>query len=497
MLRFAPLLLLCVFVRAAAPFDSDSKTDVAAVLDMARGTPGEFAADALLRVAALDSVDSSVRVKLIEEAFGRAAEAQQPFKRRSAMPQISSNVGFQQRAFAQDLDGLSLRTRAVEEMLPLDGAKARELWLRIPPLDLPASSCEDVLVFDMASYYRVLSQVAQRTFSAKEKQDGGASHLVEGRLALISSPAEVAPAAHALLESALDDARFAGALATFTAALKRISGDDHTFTFYLPDAGAAIQSLIADIQRRHGSPLPLIEAYRLYLVVNFAAARCADDDVMEGGSGSTSGMDLDARSMAAIRFYNESIRLAPLQDIRLTEVFATKKSGAAGGLRSCESGACASIARQYRALVFDANGSALPNAARASTEWQDHFDDMLTALRDWRDGEPDSTGGQAAQEFREKSMFYTGLIGLPPDTPRREKVLVALLEYLQASRDRAQTRLEWFLPVNQLISRMSLDPLGLGRLADDLRRNTDRVIAMYAQLESVAPRPASAALGLM
>ncbi len=495
--RFPLVLLLFPIALAAAPVESASKIDLEAAVDMAHGAPGEFAADALLRIAELDSLDVPRRIKLIEEAFARAAEAQQPYKRRNAMPNISSNAGFQQRAFAQNLDALSLRTRAVEEMLPLNSAKARELFLGMPPLDLPAASCEDVLVFDVSRYYEALSQVAQHAFTAKEVRNGDAFQFVQERLALISSPAEIAPAAHALANSTLDDKQFASALVTFTAALKKISRDDRSFTFYLPEAGAAIQGLIIDIQHRNASPLPLIEAYRLYLVANFGAARCADDDIMSGSNGSAPGTLLDERSAAAIRLFNESIRLAPLQPIQSTEAAAASKSGAASGLRSCESTECAAIARQYRNLIFDSMGSSLPNAARASAEWQDKFADVLAALRDWPDGGRDSSRPDSAEEFREKCAFYTDLADLPPDVPHREMALRAMLHYLQVNRDQAQTRLEWLLPLNQLIGRMGLDPRGLGRLTDDFRRSTDPVIAMYAQLEAVAPRTPSAVLALM
>jgi hypothetical protein len=135
--RFLPFLALYVAVGAAAPADSTQKASIQAALDMAHGAPGEFAADALLRIAALDALETPQRVRLIEEAFHRADEAQQPYKRRNAMPNIPSNVQFQQRAFAQDLDALSLRTRAIEEMLPLDAGRARQLFLDLPPLDLP------------------------------------------------------------------------------------------------------------------------------------------------------------------------------------------------------------------------------------------------------------------------------------------------------------------------------------------------------------------------
>jgi hypothetical protein len=487
-LRFLAFFGFCWAIAAAAPADSAQRAALQAALDMAHGAPGEFAADALLRIAALDSLDGPQRVRLIEEAFRRADEAQQPYKRRNAMPNVASNVQFQQRAFAQDLDALSLRTRAIEEMLPLDAAKARQLFLDLPPLDLPPVPCEDAMVFDVASYYQALTGVALRGFIARETRNGAAAQFVSQRMARISSPGEIAPAVQALTGAGLDDLQFAGALAAFADALKRISKDDRSFTFYLPDAGAAVQTLIADITRRRLSPLPLIEAYRVYLVSNFTAPRCADDNAAPA---------LDSRSVDAIIFFNQNLRAAPLQPIQATEAVAASKSGVATGLRSCVSQACSAIAREYRALIFNPEGSAMPNSVRDSIEWRRQVEELLAALRDWPDAAPDAAGEEAAQQFREKCAFYTDLATLPRDVRLQQTVLIAMLEYLQRSRDRARTRIEWLLSVNLLIGRMDIDPAGLGKLADEFRRSTDPVIAMYAQLEAAAPRSPSDVLALM
>jgi hypothetical protein len=490
--RLLPLFALCLALRAATPGE---KTAIEAALDMARATPGEFAADALLRIAALESLDGAQRAKLIEEAFRRADEAQQPYKRRNAMPNIASNVQFQQRAFALNLDALSLRTRAVEEMLPLNPAKARQLFLDMPPLDLPPVSCEDVMVFDISSYYQALTHVALRSFTEKEVRNGDAAQFVTRRIARISSPGEIEPAARAAAGSGLDDAQFAGAVAAFTEALKKISKDDRSFTFYLPSAGAAVQSLIAEIARRRLSPLPLIEAYRLYLVSNFTAARCADDDAMAGSAAADE--PIDSRSVEAIRFFNQSVRAAPLQPIQPTEAMARQKTGVATGLRSCAADPCASIARDFRALIFGPEGAPMANSARDSDQWHGHFEQLLKELVDWRGSSPDVTGEDAAQQFREKCAFYLELPGLTRDESLRQKAVAALLEYLEHSRNQARTRIEWLLPANLLIGRMALDPGGIGKSADLFRRSSDPVIAMYAQLEAAAPRSPAAVLALM
>src|SRR5947209_5822965 len=87
------LPLLC-FAAASAP-------GVDAVVDLARGAPGEFAADAMIRVAALDSVEKKQKIELLEDAFQRAASAQQQYKRRSAVGHLSGASAFLNRVYAQ------------------------------------------------------------------------------------------------------------------------------------------------------------------------------------------------------------------------------------------------------------------------------------------------------------------------------------------------------------------------------------------------------------
>jgi hypothetical protein len=470
--------------------------EIESAIDMAHGAPSEFAADALLRIAALDPLDSARRIHLIEEAFSRAAEAQQPFKRRSAVQRISSNAGFLDRAFGQDLDALSLRTRAVQAMLPLDAGKARQLFLGIPPVDVPLVSCSSFLVFDVDRYYDALAAAEQRAFTPEEVHDGAPYRFLLQGIAAMAAPAQVAPAARAILSSSLSGAEFPGAVAAFTAALRKMVADDRSFTYSLPAAGAQVLALIEECQRRRTSPLPLIEAYRLYLTTNFSAARCADDDLLEGsGTGSTAvyGQTLDQRSADAIRFFNQRIRMTPLQPIQPAEAAPSTRIGAASGLRSCESGECQAMARQYRSLVFNSGGTALPSAVRETAEWQERFRQFVAALAQWQD----ASGPEGAQQFREKCAFYGDLIGLSPGGRSREAALRAMLEFLQRSRSQANSRIEWFLPVNALIGRVGLDPLGWGHLADDLYHSNDAVIALYAQLERVAPRPAPDILQLM
>ena len=73
------------------------------------------------------------------------------------MPNIASNVQFQQRAFAQDLDALSsvpARWRRCCRSIPRLGSS---FWL-CRRSTCRQVSCEDVIVFDVSSYYQALTR---------------------------------------------------------------------------------------------------------------------------------------------------------------------------------------------------------------------------------------------------------------------------------------------------------------------------------------------------
>jgi hypothetical protein len=122
--------------------------------------------------------------------------------------------------------------------------------------------------------------------------------------------------------------------------------------------------------------------------------------------------------------------------------------------------------------------------------------DFLEALSRWQ---PSASGEHpaAADHFRMKSAAYTDLLNLVFNGPDRELVLRSMLDYLKQNRFQQESRIEWFLPVNALIGRMAMDSAGMGRLTDELGKVDDPTIALYANLETVAPRTPDRILPLL
>jgi hypothetical protein len=490
-------LLLAPFLCAAAAFPAEiDRPDANALIVAAREVPAEFAADAMIRIAATDKLEKPRRIELLEEAFKRAAGAGQPYQRHAVALRLDGSAAYWNRVYKQDLDALSLRLRAVETMLPLDSRKARELFEQIPVVRFPALKCEDSLVYDAGRFYDVLGMLTRQAFDGKESGDSGLFPFLQKYAGAVASPVQLAPMARVLATAtSVKDSDFQTLVGSFASAMGKISGDDRSFS-YSTSVGKAIQSLVEECKRRNVKPLSLLEGYRLYLAVNFSGSRCADGDQMQAGQqsfGVFTGQGEIQSSANFVSFFNEKLRMAPLAPLQEQEVTPSRLEGVAVSSRFCEDAKCKEFAEDLRGLIYNAEGMPLPPAGRNSPEWQAKLKTRLAALAEWK---PESDA-QQTEYFREKSGAYSELLNLAQNGPNRELVQRAWLDFVRQSPFQKVNRVEWFLPVNALIARVSLDPAGQSKFAEDLRKVNDPLIALYANLESLAPRTADRILPLL
>jgi hypothetical protein len=212
--------------------------------------------------------------------------------------------------------------------------------------------------------------------------------------------------------------------------------------------------------------------------------------------GLDAGQAIDKEAQDAVRFFNQRLRLEPLQPIQEEESTPARLEGVAAGLRMCEDAECRAIAEQCRGLAFGENGSPYTPAQKNAPAWREKVRDLLAALSRWQESalgaDPTTT-----EHFREESAAYSDLLNLVFNGPDRDVVVRAMLDYLKQNRFQKENRLEWFLPVSALIGRVALDPVGMGRVAEELRKMDDPTIALYANLETVAPRTPDRILPLL
>jgi hypothetical protein len=480
--------ILIPFCAAAAL----SPGEVESLITAARNLPPEFSADALIRISGLEGLSRAQRITLLEQAFGQAGKAQQPYRRRLAGAATPEPAAFLNKVNQQGLDGLDLELRAVEAILPLDAARARQLFQSIPPLKVPHVGCEEWMVYDVDLFYRVLAALAE-SFTGAEKNAGAAARLVKP-YAAVTSPVEIGPMAAMLAAPGWSDADFSALLNAFAAALGKVTGDDRSFTASYGGA-ARVEGLVKECKRRSVSPLPLLEAYRLHLVVGLSAARCADDDAM-GVGGPMVGSAFagaDQRVTDVVAFFNDRLRMDPLQAIQEGESTPAQVGGTAEATQGCDSEACHAIASRYRGLLFGAQNLPVPPEDRQTPDWRKRLRELLASIAEWKP----ASRAEAAGVYRDKVLLYSGLLNVAPPGEARDSVLRAELDFVIAGRAAAASRAEWFLPVNALLARTTIDPLGFGSFRAVLRQAADPVVALYARLEEVAPRSQEKAIGLL
>jgi hypothetical protein len=485
---------LAILLAPAVCWAATTSVTVDELIGMARSASGEFAAEALIRIAGIDKVEKPRRIALLEEAFGRAGEAQLPYRRRAAITRVPGPASIFNRVYSQGLDAMSLRLKAVNAMIPLDPVKAREMFRRIPPIRLPRLTCEEYLVYDVDGFYSTLSRVASQTFTPAEIEKGEPFRLLQPYLASAGSAVEIPAAARLIAASNVSDKDFPGLMSAFAKAMSGISGDDRSFTY--AETGPPIRALVEEARRRQAVSTPLLEAYRGYLVNNMSAARCADNDMMYNSPQAFAIADAGVTEQQGpdpAAYFNGRLRVPPLEDIQEQEVTPSKLEGVASGLRGCDDDVCKAIAQKYLDLIFDSRRNPYPASHKETPEWQKQLQEFLASLAAWQPrGE-----SYATEHFLEKSAYFSDVANVSPTAAGREAVLRAELEYVRKAKASVENRVEWFLPVNLLIGRVTLDPLGTGKLTGDLRGAGDPVIVLFLELEAMAPRTPDQIMPLM
>ena len=195
MMRWTALVILGMVAAAAEPPSDRPKLppELDHVVQLANAAPPEFAADALLRVAAITTIDRRLRMELIDKAFHLAPGAQfhTPMTIVEQVPDTSA--GMAGAAAKLYLDTLSLQCRAIYAMLQLDKPAARRLFLEMNQPSVDAPACDQPLVEDVAPLYEVLAAVANSTFTEQERKKEEHINLVMSNIARATSPLQITP----------------------------------------------------------------------------------------------------------------------------------------------------------------------------------------------------------------------------------------------------------------------------------------------------------------
>jgi hypothetical protein len=404
--------------------------------DLARGAPPEFTADALLRIIEQGRLaDKGARRDLMEEAFHIAAGAKFPV-RMQGLPGTTTDTasGSLSRAYALKLDALSLESRAVRDMLPLDSANARKLFGEIARPMLAPLTCDDALVYDLSDFYQALGAVVNGTFTPKERAKDEHLNFLNDYLGQATSPQEIEPLAQVIPSVGATPQQREGLWARLGGLLESMQTDERSYAASLPGLGA----------------LTLIELHSSLDKYRQKYHACEGD---------ASSAPPDASKKAAPATKNPSTpKLDPYW----------------------QSGASQQLLASGKKLRYSSpNNTPLSDADRSTPEWQQQATDYLNLLDGWT---PDQETSEP-DYYHEKCTVLTALIELSAPGPLNDKLVADYVDFISSSGMYRQSPAEWYLEPQTLLERFQANAAMRATILDAYQRSGNPILSLEVALE--------------
>lgn len=462
----------------AAKSQQQVSADVESLILDAQTAPAEFSADVLIRIAESGRIkDRAQKRKLLEDAFRRASEAQHPVQRRYAGREVDTRQGYLAYAFDLKLDALSLRSRAVKAMLPVDARRARELFSELPKLKLQPLDCGDVLVYDVSLFYETLIEVAAKAFTPEERRQSEHFRFVLPYIEGISSPAEIGPAAKAAVAIKPTPPQLAMLAQAFGRALKQIPGDDRSLTYWLTRGtgiGGDFRKLVEACDQHGVLTRELVGEFRSYLVRSLRDGRCSDNIPQS----------LPPTLPSYIDGLNKVLGFAP--SISIDEIEPVKINAAVRPASYWRSSEARNLLVKARKLRFGSGSKPLSAEEKNEQGWQVALTDFLNDLEAWDAGQAESE----VDYFHQKSVMYRASLELAPEGSARDQILRKFAGFLGDSYLSVDSRIEWLLHakflLGQLKSGQGAEPAKILEALSDLG---DRNLRLYVRAEAILTAP--------
>jgi hypothetical protein len=462
--------------------------ELKSIVGMAAGVPAEFGADVLIRLAQSNKITQrSLKIELLTRAFYLAESAQQPVRLAAlAGTSVDTRSGYLDMAFDLALDTLSLQSRAIGAMVPLDPQNARKLFSEIRLPDLRLLSCDDALVYDLTSFYQTLTNLMNSGFTPKEKAEGVDLAFLEPYVQGILFHAQAGPFAKLLDDMRAQAGQRREMADLFAGALGRVRGDARSFTavvtIYKFDLLPPVTDLMTKLEATENFSPALLQELRAYLVANSQGERCAD--LFFGGR--------DPKSLPQpVQHFNEWLarsshaqEIAPIDtdELKGAQIMPRPKYH-----QYWQSPAAKSLLTGIQNLRWeDSDRNAQFSAdERKSFAWASQLTDFLKQLESWSAEDEDSP----ADFFHQKCVLYEGLVELVPEKSQRVKIIDSFVRFLELNAFQTESRIEWFLHVERLFSRAATaSDEALTEVTQALLRSRDPALSLSARLERWAPQ---------
>jgi len=469
------VLLLFAQVQGQVAAPPRRPPETVALVEQARSLPQEFSADTLLRLAGSSLIqEEKWKRELIEEAFWSGAHAPLPYQqwadRQDSLPTRMVR--------ANRMESLTLQSRAVEAMLPLDRSRALQLFGMMRPLKLPDPPCSEAFTPDVSIYYRVAAEVFEQGFSEKDRKDGDDVVFLKQRIAAIESPFQIAPALKAFLALKLTSEQRIALLIAFAGALDRTSGTDRAYGAFEP---ALVPQAISEMTETPA----FVAALRGYIVRQARSRRCANN-VPPGG-----------KQRASIEQFNALVsNLDPAHD-HFKPISAEEALPA--GVNDSYQQQLLWRSQKAKNLLAELqwlhHGDAEHNAKerlltleeRSKDTWLQHFQDTLKLMDGWKEEDEASP----EEYFCMATDALNDLAALAPPGRLRNRAMSAYLEFLEGHYANIESHNLWFTQFRQMLyrARFAQDATEKAWILQSMERSNNPVISLYSKLEHLEVAP--------
>ena len=400
------------------------------ISDLAAAAPPEFAADALLRIVESGKLASqNSRRELVEQAFQLAAAAKFSV-RMEGLPGTTTDTasGSLNQAYGLKLDVLTLQSRAVRDMLPIDPSHARDLFGQMVKPTLAPLTCDDALVYEPAEFYQALSAVVNGGFAPKEKAKEEHVNLLLESLGQVTSPSQLAPLAGAIETASVTPGQRQILWVRFNGLLENMQPDDRSFPASLP----ALSVLTTP-----GVQGPF-EKYRQKGHGCETDAAPSSPDQQRAKKTATPKLDRYWQSTTAQQLLQAGMKLRASSSIQQSS-----------------------------------------EADRSGPEWQQQLADDLNLIAGWTQDQAESD----VVFYHEKCIVYAALLDLVPPGPQSDKILADYVDFISSSNLYRQSPAEWFVEPHTVLDRSQTIPALHSRVLEAFQGSGNPVLALEVVLE--------------
>lgn len=464
--------------------------EIETFITYAQSVPAEFSADLLIRLVESGEIkDRKRREDLLIDAFYTAAKAQQPVKL-AALPgsAVDSRSGYRASAFRLGLDSLSLQSRAIRALLPLNKQKARQSFDEIN-LKLDRLDCEDSFAYDLDSFFDTILVIAQTGFSSEETQRGEHIYFVENYIGKINSSNQIKPAIKVLTSLKTTDLELARLGRTFSTALAKVSTDDRAFSAPWNSIMNSIDGLVSKLTHQGLPGDEIIESYRTYLITQLTGQHCTE---------SVAAKEQKTLEASLVTHFNDKLRSLAYKNILPISEAEIKPGRREGSVRDevyWTSAKSKRILLAMRRLRFKSPGNEFNAPEKESPEWQSQLSELMRALVVW--GPSDEKSEE--DYFHQKCVIYEALINAIPADKQydglRDEVFRDFTALVSSSQLQKGKPAEWFLHAKVLIDKANTGtPSERHKLIPLIYNSRSTILHLYVQKEELL-RSAKSALG--